>query len=133
MEICGHKLWPQKTSQKCVPFLTLSLNKVLPCLSVLRSPLAIQVNIGIIRAFVDIRRMVVSLPQPDVNADAVQLRKDFDELKRDIEDILANQNEINEDTRVQLDVINEALAQLQSDNRQPRRPILGFSKPNDNK
>ena len=101
--------------------------------SVLRSPLAIQVNIGIIRAFVDIRRMVVSLPQPDVNADAVQLRKDFDELKRDIEDILANQNEINEDTRVQLDVINEALAQLQSDNRQPRRPILGFSKPNDNK
>ena len=101
--------------------------------SVLRSPLAIQVNIGIIRAFVDIRRMVVSLPQPDVNADAVQLRKDFDELKRDIEDILANQNEINEDTRVQLDVINEALAQLQSDNRQPRRPILGFSKPNDDK
>ena len=106
---------------------------MLPCLSALRSPLAIQVNIGIIRAFVDIRRMVVSLPQPDVNAHAVQLRKDFDELKRDIEDILANQNEINEDTRVQLDVINEALAQLQSDNRQPRRPILGFSKPNDNK
>ena len=30
--------------------------------SVLRSPLAIQVNIGIICAFVDIRRMVVSLP-----------------------------------------------------------------------
>lgn len=61
--------------------------------SVLHSPLAIQVNIGIIRAFVEIRRMAASLPQ--TAADVAQLRRDFEELKLDIEEILANQNDIN--------------------------------------
>ena len=42
------------------------------------------------------------------------LRKDFDELKLDIEDILRDQNEINEDTRLQLDAISTTLAALQS-------------------
>ena len=49
--------------------------------SILRSPLAIQVNIGIIRAFVEIRRMTTSLALPITSADVAQLRKDFEELK----------------------------------------------------
>ena len=53
------------------------------------------------------------------------LRKDFDESKLDIEDILRNQNEINEDTRLQLDAISTALAALQSKEPKPRRKI-GF-------
>ena len=101
--------------------------------SVLRSPLAIQVNIGIIRAFVAFRQLTISLPKPDASADIAQLRKDFEDLKLDMEDSLSIQNEINEDTRAQLDAISEALAQLQSNNPQPRRPILGFSKPSDKK
>lgn len=101
--------------------------------SVLRSPLAIQVNIGIIRAFVAFRQLATSLPKPDVSADVAQLRRDFEDLKLDIEESLSIQNEINEDTRVQLDAISEALAQLQSNTPQPRRPIFGFSKPSDHK
>ena len=49
--------------------------------SVLRSPLAIQVNIGIIRAFVEFRHMASTLSLPSTNADVAQLRKDFEELK----------------------------------------------------
>ena len=42
-----------------------------------------------------------------------QLRQDFEDLKLDIEDLLANQNDINEDTRAQLELINQSLAALQ--------------------
>ena len=81
--------------------------------SVLTSPVALNVNRGIMRAFVAIRRIAASLPQSDQTNDVAQLRKDFEELKRDVEDILANQNDINEDTRAQLDAISMALAELQ--------------------
>ncbi len=55
------------------------------------------------------------------------LRKDFEELKLDIEDILRDQNEINEDARLQLDAISTALAALQpkEPKQKPRRKI-GF-------
>lgn len=93
--------------------------------SVLRSPLAIQVNMGIMRAFVALRHLVATLP--NTTSDVTQLRKDFEELKLDIEDILRDQNEINEDTRLQLDAISTALAALQSKEpkQKPRRKI-GF-------
>ena len=93
--------------------------------SVLRSPLAIQVNIGIMRAFTEFRRLATSLPQANTSADIAQLRKDFEELKLDIEDILHDQNDLNESTRMQLDNITLALAELQSKEPKPRRKI-GF-------
>ena len=97
--------------------------------SVLRSPLAIQVNIGIMRVFTQIRHMTAALPPANTAADVAQLRQDFEELKLDIEDILANQNDINEDTRAQLELINQSLAALQTSPKMPRRPIVGFSLP----
>ena len=39
--------------------------------SVLRSPLAIQINIGIIRAFVEFRHMATTLSLPNTNADEI--------------------------------------------------------------
>lgn len=92
---------------------------------ILNSTIAIDMNIAIMRAFVAIRRMAASLPRP--SEDIRQLRQDFEELKLDIEDILANQNDINEDTRAQLELINQSLAALQTTHKQPRRPIIGFS------
>ena len=97
--------------------------------SVLRSPLAIQVNIGIIRAFVEFRHMATSLPQ--TAADVAQLRKDFEDLKLDIEDILHDQNDINEDTRAQIEAISTALAELQPKEQKPRRRI-GFVQEEEN-
>ena len=93
--------------------------------SVLHSPLAIQVNIGIIRAFVAMRRMAATLP--NTAADVAQLRKDFEELKLDIEDIMRDQNDINQDTRLQLEAISAALAALQSSEpKQQARRKIGF-------
>ena len=92
---------------------------------VLTSDIAIGVNISIMRAFVAFRRMSAALPAP--SADVAQLRKDFEELKQDIEEILHDQNEINEDTRAQLDAINDALTQLQAQKANtPERPEIGY-------
>ena len=93
--------------------------------SVLRSQEAIKVNRGIMRAFVALRHMAATLPH--TASDVAQLRKDFEDLKLDIEDIIHDQNEINEDTRLQLDAISTALAALQSKEpkQKPRRKI-GF-------
>ena len=98
--------------------------------SVLRSDIAVEISIKVTRAFVAIRRMAASLPPTNTAADLAQLRQDSEELKLDIEDILANQNEINEDTRAQLELINQSLAALQSTHKLERRPIAGFSLPN---
>ena len=97
---------------------------------VLTSEIAIDVNISIMRAFVAIRHMANSLPNP--SADVAQLRQDFEELKQDIEDILQDQNDINESTRMQLDNISLALAELQSkEPRQKPRRKIGFIQPDE--
>lgn len=64
------------------------------------------------------------------NADVIQLRKDFEELKLDIEDILHDQNDINESIRLQLDAISTAMAELQAEHRhQTKRKPIGFIQP----
>ena len=98
--------------------------------SVLRSPLAIQVNIGIMRAFTEFRKIASSLPNTAV--DVAQLRKDFEELKLDIEEILHDQNDINESTRAQLQAIDTAIAELQVEHRKrPKQRPIGFIQPKD--
>ena len=98
--------------------------------SVLRSEKAIKTNRGIMRAFVEFRHIAASLPAS--SEDVAKLRKDFEELKLDIEDILRDQNDINESTRMQLDNITLALAELQpKEPRKPRRRI-GFIQDDNN-
>lgn len=90
--------------------------------SVLRSPLAIQVNIGIMRAFVEMRHTLSNIALP---AKVAELEQSIEQLKLDIEDCLHDQNDINESTRAQLDAISIALAELQPKAQKPRRKI-GF-------
>ncbi|MBQ5510432.1 MAG: ORF6N domain-containing protein, partial [Prevotella sp.] len=73
------------------------------------------------------RHIAARLPISDTSASIAQLRKEFEEMKLDIEDILHDQNDINESTRAQLDAISTALAELQADKTslKPRRKI-GF-------
>ena len=47
---------------------------------ILTSDIAINVNISIMRAFVEFRHMAATLSLPSSNADVAQLRKDFEEL-----------------------------------------------------
>lgn len=94
--------------------------------SVLKSETAICVNREIMLAFVNFRHIALSLPIPNLS-DMAQLRKEFEELKSDIEEILHDQNDINEDTRAQLDAISLALAELQSKEvDKPKRNPIGF-------
>ena len=94
---------------------------------ILNSDAAIDTNIKIMRAFVAARRLL-SLP---ASADRLaQIEKEIAHLKEEMNDTLADQNDINELTRTQLDAISIALAELQADKTKlaakPRRPI-GFN------
>ena len=62
----------------------------------------------------------------------LDLRKQIENLKSEVNDILADQNDINESTRAQLDAISTALAELQAKpaETKPRKPI-GFIQPAD--
>lgn len=94
--------------------------------SILNSKLAIQININIMRAFVAVRQMI-ALPSSDKLA---ELQSEMAELRSYVEEILSAQNDINEETAMQLELINQSLAELQMKKKreeQPRNPI-GFIK-----
>jgi len=91
---------------------------------VLRSDVAIDASILVVRAFVATRNLVLNPPINEVK----ELENKFKELKQYIEDVFADYNDINEDTRIQLELINQSLAELQSKKKElekPRNPI-GF-------
>ncbi|WP_455640758.1 ORF6N domain-containing protein [Parabacteroides sp.] len=95
--------------------------------SVINSKMAIEVNRGIMRAFVAIRQLVVTPPVDRVG----QLENQMKELKEYIEEVFTDYNDINEDTRIQLELINKTLAELQVQKKladKPRNPV-GFVKP----
>ncbi len=94
--------------------------------SVLNSDTAIEINISIMRAFVAVRHLVLNPPVDRVG----QLENQVRELKEYIEDVFADYNDINDDTRMQLELINETLAELQNKNKalNKSRPKIGFVK-----
>lgn len=92
--------------------------------SVLNSKTAIEINRSIMRAFVAVRQMIAIPPVDRVG----QLENQMKELKEYIEEVFADYNDINDDTRMQLELINRTLAELQAQKRladKPRNPI-GF-------
>ncbi|MEG1004850.1 MAG: ORF6N domain-containing protein [Bacteroides sp.] len=94
---------------------------------VLNSDIAIQVNINIMRAFVVVRQVLAVPPVDRVG----QLESQMKELRGYIEEVFADYNDINDDTRMQLELINQTLAELQAQKallNKPRNPI-GFKTP----
>ena len=99
--------------------------------SVLRSKTAIEINRGIMRAFVEFRRIAAALP---TNTDDIkELKREMQGIKDYIEEILSDQNDINEENRMQLELINQALAELQVERKSSERRPIGFLQPNDKK
>ncbi len=91
----------------------------------LNSDVAIEMNIAIMRTFIALRQLVMQSP---VVEKSVELQKEFKELKAYIEEVFTDYNDINEDTRMQIELINESLAQLHADKKitdKPRKRI-GF-------
>jgi len=64
-----------------------------------------------------------------------ELKKEIENVKNEINEILADQNDINESTRAQLDAISTALAELQASRSQnatiKKRRHIGFIQPED--
>lgn len=78
--------------------------------SVLTSKIAIQVNIGIMRAFVAVRQYLLSANNPTQEIE--DLKQRVKELEESNEDTLAAINDLSEDTRKELDDIYLALTEL---------------------
>lgn len=97
--------------------------------SVLNSKTAIQINMGIMRAFVAVREAITQISDTDKRLK--QLEQNFTELKADLEEIFTDYNDINEDTRLQLKLLNESMAELQADkaDKAKARPRVGFLPP----
>ena len=92
---------------------------------VINSEIAIETNRKIIRAFVAVRHLLLNPPINEVK----ELQNEMKVLKQYINEVFTDYNDINEDTRVQLELINETLAKLQTKNKElnnPRRQI-GFT------
>lgn len=92
---------------------------------ILNSDVAIEVNISIMRAFVAVRRLMAN---PPVN-DLAKLQLEIQELKAYIEEVFADYNDTNDDTRMQIELINQTIAELQAkdkDATKHRNPI-GFN------
>ena len=95
--------------------------------SVLKSSSAIKVNRDIMRAFVALRHIA---EMPNTDDRLKKLEVEIQNIKDEMNDTLADQNDINESTRMQLDAISTALAELQSEHRQqPKRKPIGFIQP----
>jgi hypothetical protein len=95
---------------------------------ILNSDIAIHVNINIMRAFVAIRQLAV----PDSPGSRIAILEDeIRNLKAYIEEVFTDYNDINEETRMQLDLINQTLAGLQSENIRPDKPRnpVGYTAP----
>ena len=96
--------------------------------SVLRSNIAAQVSILVARAFVALRQMLTAPPTDTPS----QLRREIKKLRDDMEEMFADQNDINEDTRAQLDAISAVLAELQATHKESPRRKIGFRIPKAN-
>ena len=91
--------------------------------TVLGSEIAIEVNIGIMRAFVVVRQFLVDTEK--ANKEITEIRRQVEELREDVEGILKD----HEDYEQHFDDIYLALAQLASRNKEQEkkeRPRIGF-------
>ncbi len=94
--------------------------------SVLRSATAIQVNRGIMRAFVAVRKYLLSSNSPVQEIE--NLKQRVKELEENSEDTLAAINDLSEDTRKELDDIYMALTELAKKKKQlPNRNRIGYT------
>lgn len=81
--------------------------------TVLTSEIAIQMNINIMRAFVLMRQALSELSATNLRVE--QLSRRVDNLNHYVDDILRDQNDINEATALQIDLIQDSLAKLHAE------------------
>ena len=110
----------QRGGNRYMPFAFTELG-VAMLSSILNSEIAIEVNMGIMRTFVTVRQLIANSPTDKIG----EIKNELKELKEYID-----QNDINEDTRMQLELINQTLAELQVKSRGTNeRKRIGYQLP----
>ena len=84
----------------------------------LRSEVAVQANIHIMRAFVHLRTSLAAIDR--ISMDVECLKSRVSELNHYLENVLSDQNDINEETMLQLQLINESLAEMYAESHEPK-------------
>ena len=121
------------TNAKYKPFAFTELG-VAMLSSVLNSETAIQANIGIMRAFVQVREYL--LAASSVSAELKELRAKVDLLQLQQEENLGAVNDLSEDVRGEIDNLYLAIAELSTrleEKKNEPRPKIGFQQNIDNK
>lgn len=101
----------------------------------LRTPIAIQVNINIMRAFFQMQQALLIMS--DTHLQLEQIRSEIKQLRIDMDETLRDQNDINEmlskeqdNISSQIENLNDAIAQLQAESNQKiinnQRNPIGF-------
>ena len=92
----------------------------------LRSEIAVQANINIMRAFFQMQEALLIVSNTQLQLE--QIRAEIKQLRTDMNDTLADQNDINEMTRAQLEAISDALMELQNQGKNPLAlPEIGYT------
>jgi len=76
------------------------------------------------------RRLIAESPSNHI----AELRQELKALREYVEESFTDYNDINEDTRIQLELINQTLAELQVRSKKQekvKRPKIGFIEPED--
>ena len=102
--------------------------------SLLRSEIAVKMSVQITRAFVAMRQALVALTATEAKVEL--LNEKIERLNLYIEEVMHDQNDvnemqraINEETAMQLELINQSLAELQAKPKaKPMNPV-GFNSP----
>lgn len=89
--------------------------------SVLRSSIAIQVNINIMRAFVAIRNAMSAMQATDMKLEKLSMK--VDQLNARVDDILHDQSATNMEVAIQIAALNDALDEMREKPAQPRKKI----------
>lgn len=84
--------------------------------TVLTSELAIQMNINIMRAFVLMRQALSELSATNLRVE--QLTRRVDDLNHYVGEILREQSDINDATALQIDLIQNSLAELHAEKKE---------------
>lgn len=102
--------------------------------SLLRSEIAVTMSVQITRAFVAMRQALVALSATETKVEL--LNEKIEKLNLYIEEVLHDQNDINEaqrainkETSIQLELINQSLAELCAQPEQEPRQPIGFNAP----
>ena len=101
---------------------------------VLKSDIAIEANIAIMRAFVQVRQYL--LAAATVSSELKELRAKVDLLQQQQEENLGAVNDLSEDVRGEIDNLYLAIAELSTrwvEKKNEPRPKIGFQQNIDNK